>query len=318
MQQALYTFGPEKIEYGAEYGLFRFGGIMITRTSKASSDILGQTAEFIVENGRYMKEAFPQCSNKEELVSELRKTHEQWNILHTNRPVALFLLQPSDVDAVVDKFYPAPSISYESFVPNLRLDLKKAKIQSFTLRVPEEMVDALEKNGFEKRRFIVKFVGQVIETKLMPILPLVSPTERDIPALAKLMHESYEKGAEPRLPTVSSAERKLHEIMSGLHGAYAAEASLISGTTLNVVSACFVTLRSPRDALVAELFTHPLYRARGLATIELATAMNRLLKRGVQTLTVRFGEKNEIAGRLFAKLGFKQERKVAEMVMVIQ
>lgn len=291
---------------------------MITRTSKASSDILGQTVEFIVENGAYMKEAFPQCSNKEELVSELRKTPEQWSILHTDRPVALFLLQLSDVNAVVDKFYPAPSISYESLVPNLRLDLKKAKIQSLMLRVPEEMVDALEKNGFERRRFIVKFVGPVIETKLMPILPLVSPTERDIPALAKLMHESYEKGAESRLLAVSSAERKLHEIMSGLHGAYAAEASLISGTTLNVVSACFVTLSSPREALVAELFTHPLYRARGLATTELATAMNRLLKRGVQTLTVRFGENNEIAGRLFAKLGFKQERKLAEMVTIIQ
>ena len=172
---------------------------MITRTSKASSDILGQTAEFIVENGAYMKEAFPQCSNKAELLSELRKTPEQWNILHTDRPVALFTLHLSDVDAVVDKFYPAPSISYESLVPNLRVDLRKTKIQSLTLRAPEEMVEALEKNGFEKRRFIVKFAGRVIETKLMPILPLVSPTERDLPALAKLMHDSYEKGAESKV-----------------------------------------------------------------------------------------------------------------------
>jgi GNAT superfamily N-acetyltransferase len=291
---------------------------MITRTSKASSDILGQTAEFIVENGAYMKEAFPQCSNKEELVAELRKTHEQWNILRTDRPVAIFTLQSSQVDAVVDKFYATPSISIESLVPELRVDLKKAKIQSLTLRVPEEMVDTLEKNGFEKRRFIVKFVGPVIETKLMPILPLVSPTERDVSALAKLMHESYEKGGEERLPAVFSAERKLLDIMGGVHGAYAAEASLISGTTLNVVSACFVTLSSPRDALVVELFTHPLYRARGLATSEVATAMNRLLKRGVQTLAVRFSENNEIAGRLFAKLGFRQENKLAEMVTAIQ
>lgn len=265
-----------------------------------------------------MKEAFPQCSNKAELLIELRKNPEQWNILYTDRPVALFTLQLADMDAVVDKFYPAPPISYESFASNLRLDLKKAKIQSLTLRVPEEMVEALEKNGFEKRRLIAKFVGPVLETKLMPMLPLVSPTERDIPALAKLMHESYEKGAEPRLPAVSFAERKLHEIMSGLHGVYAAEASLISGRTLNVVSACFVTLSSPREAMVAELFTHPLYRARGLATTEVATAMNRLFKRGVQTLTVRFSENNEIAGRLFAKLGFKQKRKLAEMVTAIQ
>ncbi|MGA2790428.1 MAG: GNAT family N-acetyltransferase [Candidatus Bathyarchaeia archaeon] len=291
---------------------------MITRTSKASSDVLGQTAEFIVENEAYMKEAFPQCSNKEELVAELRKTHEQWNILRTDRPIALFTLQPSQVDAVVDKFYPATSISIESLVPELRLDLKKAKIQSLTLRVPEEMVETLEENGFEKRRFIVKFVGTVIETKLMPILPLVSPTERDISALAKLMHESYEKGVEEKLPAVFTAERRLHEIMDGVHGADAAEASLISGTTLNVVSACFVTLTSLRQALVAELFTHPLYRARGLATTEVATSMNRLFKRGVQTLAVRFSENNEIAGRLFAKLGFKQESKLAEMFTVIQ
>ncbi len=113
---------------------------MITRTSKASSNVLGQTAEFIVENGAYMKEAFPQCSSKAELLAELRKSSEQWNILYTDRPAALFTLQLSDVNAVVDKIYPAPSISYESFVPNLLLDLKKAKIESLTLRVPEEMV----------------------------------------------------------------------------------------------------------------------------------------------------------------------------------
>jgi GNAT superfamily N-acetyltransferase len=291
---------------------------MITRTSKASSAILGQTAEFIVENGAYMKEAFPQCSNKEELLSEMRKSREQWNILQTDRPVALFTLQLSDADAVVDKFYPALAFSYESFVSNLRLDLKKAKIQSLTMRVPEEMVEALEKNGFEKRRFLLKFVGQVIETKLMPMLPLVSPSERDIPALAKLMHESYEKGAKERSPGVSFAEQRLRGIMSGLHGVYAAEASLVSCTSLNVVSACFVTLSSPREALVAELFTHPLYRARGLATTEVSTSMTRLFKRGIQTLTVRFAENNEVAGRLFAKLGFKQERKLAEMVTIIR
>ena len=291
---------------------------MITRTSKASSEILGQTAEFIVENVEYMKAAFPQCSSKAELLSELRKTNEQWNILHLDRPVALFTLQVSDVDAVVDNICLAPPISYESFVSNLRLDLKKSRIQSLTLRVPEEMVQTMEKNGFAKRRVIMKFVGPTVETKLMPILPLASPTERDIPALAKLMHESYEKGAEPRLPALAFAERKLHAIMSGLYGVYVAEASFLSGTTINVVSACFVTLISPREALVAELFTHPLYRARGLATTEVATAMNRLVKRDVQTLTVRFSADNEIARRLFAKLGFKEQSKLTEMVPVLE
>ena len=291
---------------------------MITRTSKAPSNILRHTARFVFEEGTFMKEVFPQCSNEEELLSALQKTPEQWNIMHTEIPVALFTLHFSDVGAIVDKICLAPTSSCESFVSNLRLDLKKSKIQSLTLRAPEEMVEATEKNGFEKHRFVIKFVGPIIETKLMPILPLANPTERDIPALAKFMHESYEKGSEPTLASVSQADRRLREIMRDLHGVYAAEASLISGSTINMVSACFVTLNSPRQAHVAELFTHPLYRARGLATTEVATAMNRLLKRGVETLSVQFGEHNEIARRLFAKLGFEQQSRLAEMVTPIQ
>lgn len=97
-----------------------------------------------------------------------------------------------------------------------------------------------------------------------------------------------------------------------------AEASLTSGATQNIVSACFITLPSPTEAHVAQLYTHPLYRARGLATTEVATGMNKLVKRGVQTLTVWLGEDNEIAGRLFAKLGFKLQQKLVEMVSRIQ
>jgi GNAT superfamily N-acetyltransferase len=291
---------------------------MITRTAKASSELLAQTADLIVENGAYLKETFPQCSNKAEVTSELKKSHEQWNVLFTDRPAAVFTLHVSDMDAVVDKFLPASSLSFDTLVPSLQHDLKGMKVGSLTLHVLQEMSEPLMKNGFEKRRTLVKLVGSVIETKLMPILPLNSPTERDIPLLAKLMYESYEKSSEAKLPSVASAEKLLRDIMRDSQGPYAAEASLISATLLNTVSACFITLSSPREAHVAQLFTHPLYRARGLATTELATGMNKLAKRGVQTLTVWLGESNEIAGRLFGKLGFKQERKLVEMVSRIQ
>jgi GNAT superfamily N-acetyltransferase len=291
---------------------------MITRTAKASSDQLAQAADLIVENGAYLKEAFPQCSNKAEVISELKKSPEQWNVLFTDRPAAVFTLHVSDMDAVIDKFLPASSLSFDTLVPSLQHDLKRMKAGSLTLHVLQEMSEALMKNGFEKRRTLVKLMGPVIETKLMPILPLNSPTERDIPLLAKLMYESYEKSSESKLPSVASAEKLLRDTMHGSQGPYAAEASLISATLLNTVSACFITFSSPREAHVAQLFTHPLYRARGLATTEVATGMNKLAKRGVQTLTVWLGESNEIAGRLFAKLGFKQERKLVEMVSTIQ
>jgi GNAT superfamily N-acetyltransferase len=290
---------------------------MITRTAKASSDIWNQAADRIIENDAYLKEAFPQCSNKAEVISELKKSPKQWNVLFTDRPAAVFTLHVSDMGAVVDDFLPSSSLLFDTLVPSLQHDLKGMKVSSLTLHILQEMGEALMKNGFEKQRTLVKLVGQVIETKLMPILPLDNPTERDIPPLATLMCESYEKSSESKLPSVASAEKLLRDIMHGSQGPYAAEASLISAAQ-NVVSACFITLRSPREAQVAQLFTHPLYRARGLATTEVATGMNKLVKRGVQTLTVWLGESNEIAVRLFAKLGFKQERKLLEMVSRIR
>lgn len=291
---------------------------MIIRISKASPDVLDKTAGLIGENETYMKEAFPECSNKAELLSELRKNSGQWNILYTDVAAALFTLQLFDANAVIDEFYPVPSVSSDALIPSLVADLKKSKIQSLTLRVLEQVTEGLQKNGFERRRTIIKLAAPVIETKLMPILPLAIPTERDIPVLAKLMHESYQKSAQPAVASVSAAEGRLRGVMHGSRGAYAGEASLMTGAIQNIVSACFVTLSSPRQAHVAELFTHPLYRARGLATIELATAMNRLLKQGVQTLAVQVSENDEIAGRLFAKLGFKQQGKLAELVRNIQ
>ncbi len=106
--------------------------------------------------------------------------------------------------------------------------------------------------------------------------------------------------------------------MSGTHGFYAANASFVSGTIENPVSACFITLGSPREANVTRLFTHPLYRARGLATSEVATSMNKLLKQGIETLSVWVGGDNEIARRLFTKLGFKEVRKAVELGATIQ
>jgi ribosomal protein S18 acetylase RimI-like enzyme len=287
---------------------------MITRTVKASSDLLAGAAGLIVENENFMKEAFPQCSNKTEVQTQLKRSHEEWNLLLTGQLAAVFTLQVSDTEAVVSKFLPSPSVPLDAALPSLQQDLKKMKIEILTLNVPEEMSDPLLKYGFEKRRTLVKLQGQTLETKLMPILPLNNPKSQDLPTLAKLMYESYDKSSEPKLPSVASSERMLNGIMNGTQGPYAAEASLTSGAIQNTVSACFMTLPTPTEARIAALFTHPLYRARGLATTEVATGMNRLIKRGVRTLTVWVGENNEIAGRLFAKLGFKRQQRLVEAV----
>ncbi len=286
---------------------------MITRITKAPSSTLGQVASFVLDNVTYLKETFPECSDREKLLAELRNSHEPWSFLSIDEPAALFRLHLSDSNAILDKFLSSPPLPFETLIRSLKSDLERMKVESLVLQVPEEMTEPLTKNGFQKLRTLMRLSGPVVETNLMPILPLNNPTKKDIPVLAKLMHETYEKSSEGKLLNLASAENLLRDIMTGTHGPYVAEASLMSGTTQNVVSACLVTLSSPREADVTQLFTHPLYRARGLATKEVATSMNKLAKRDVRTLTVWIDETNEVARRLFNKLGFKQDRKLAEM-----
>lgn len=291
---------------------------MITRAAKASPELLSYAADLIVENDAYVNETFPQCTNKTELQSELKRSPEAWNLLVTDGLAALFTLHFYGTEATVSKFLVSDSFSFATSIPSVLQDLRRMKVGSLTLQVPVEMSDEFVKNGFEKRRLLLKLQGPIVETKLMPILPLNSPKTRDLPILAKLMYDSYEVGSEPKLPSVDCAERLLTGLMNGAYGQYAAEASLTSGATQNMVSACFITLRTPKEAQVEQLFTHPLYRARGLATTEVATGMNKLVERGVQTLTIWHGDDNEVAGRLFAKMGFKRQQMLAEMVRRIE
>jgi ribosomal protein S18 acetylase RimI-like enzyme len=286
---------------------------MITRTTKTQPSILGRVADLALGNVAYLNDTFPESSNREKLLTELTKSREAWNIFSIDEPAALFRLYISDKLAVLDKFLSSPALPFEAIIGGLKKDLEKMKVESLTLQVPKGMTEILMKNEFQKLRILMRLSGPVVETNRMPILPLNNPAEKDVPALAKLMHESYEKTSEKQFLNLATAESLLRGTMGGARGPYVTEASLMSGIHQNVVSACLVTLSSPRVAEVTQLFTHPLYRARGLATTEVATSMNKLAKRDVQTLTVLVNEGNDIARRLFAKLGFREDRSLVEM-----
>jgi predicted GNAT family acetyltransferase len=101
--------------------------------------------------------------------------------------------------------------------------------------------------------------------------------------------------------------------MSGARGTYLPDASYASGAPPNLVSACLLTADLPGEAKIDQLFTHPLYRARGLATLEIAAAMNRLTVSGVSSLNVWNREGNDVIKRLLGKMGFRQQRTVVEM-----
>jgi len=102
--------------------------------------------------------------------------------------------------------------------------------------------------------------------------------------------------------------------MEGKQGRYLTDASFVSGATPNIVSACLITLGEGNVAKVTELFTHPLYRARGLATTELAAAMNWLIKNKVEALEAVVENSNVVVRRLFTKVGLKEVNQLVELV----
>jgi hypothetical protein len=257
--------------------------------------------------------AFPECNTREDLAAALRGSDDRWSVLVAERTNALFSLHTSGTNATVDQFVPEATERTGSIIMALISDLKRMKVETITIAVPEELVRQLLKIGFARQDTIVRLSGPVVETNLMPILPLSNASERDIPGLARLMHESYVKEKKTAIQSATVAEKTLRGITVGQYGRFMSDCSFLSGTVGNPVSACFITCESPHSASVIQLFTHPLYRARGLATSEITNGMNRLLKLGFLTLSVWLPQDSEVAKRLFTKLGFGEDGKLIQM-----
>lgn len=291
---------------------------MITKLSKISAGTLDYVSEFAFTNKPFMNQSFPQCDSKNSLTEALIKSGDRWVVLILERPVALLAIHTAGKTAVVDGFCPATSEAIPASISALRERFSRLKAVELEMNVSEDLAESLATNGFEKRRVLVRLTAKVVETKAMPILPLSNPTSKDISSLVNLMLESYAKSNEKRSLDIAEVERELRDIMLEARGPFLSDSSFITKATDKTVSACFVTLAGTGTADITELFTHPLYRARGLATTEIELSMNRLLNRKISTLSVWLSETNDVAKRLFSKLDFKEDSRVRQVAMRIQ
>jgi len=277
---------------------------MIARVEKASSELLDQTANMVLGNESYRSELFPASVDKASLLVTLRKLGPEWTLLTQEHTFALFALTEIQGRGSVDHVCLKTPETISSFASELTDELEKTSMMDISITLDVSLAEKLTAQGFAEAKTVTNFSRQISETQFMPILPLTNPTSRDAPALAKLMHEAYAKSRTPKYPSSEFAEKRLHEVMSSSE--YLADCSFISGSGVNYVSACFVTSPSDGTAYITELFTHPLYRARGLATAEIAMAMNRLVPRNYSKLNVWVDDTNGVACRLFSKLSFNQ------------
>jgi len=285
---------------------------MITPVRKCPSDILQSVSRFVCRDREFMDQAFPQFTDTE-VDRALASLGNSWYVLASEQPIALFEAEISESTAKVSRLCYDGTL-FEVVITTLREDLGRMRITDLHVYAPPDQTDLFLSKGFESHAVLVRLARAPIETKMMPILPLMNPTEKEIPTLSKLMYEAYAK-SKGAYSDAQSTESVIQNIMSGDLGSYISGASFASGAFPNLVSACLLTRVSPVEANVSQVFTHPLYRARGLATTEIASAMNNLVKEGqpVTTLTVWSPETNDVMKRLLGKMGFAQDRKLVEM-----
>ena len=103
-----------------------------------------------------------------------------------------------------------------------------------------------------------------------------------------------------------AAEKNLRSLISDTNTDAIRENSFMSKAGDKIVSACLIK-GEYSGATVAELFTHPLYRARGLATTELTACMNSLALSKVPLLRASVDEGNDVLIRLLFKMGFAED-----------
>lgn len=203
---------------------------MITPASKTDSNVLHSVSQFIFENKANPNDLFRECGDVREVVEALEGSQFQGSILRTNRPLALFNLQTTDTRAELDRFCLLDQSPLQEAITTLLEDLAKTKFRSLTMNVQEEFSNSLVSMGFQNGGGVLRFLGPITETKLMPTLPLTNPDQKDLPALVQLMLTSYDKSTDRNFTDAPAVEKYLRTIMTGRRGAFIAEASFISST----------------------------------------------------------------------------------------
>ena len=286
---------------------------MLTRASKCPTKIMQEVANLVYKHQDFLKENLPLSKGPTD-VSKALTASDSWFVWANRQATAIFKLEISGRMATVSEICMSDD-SFEAVSSGLRGELRAMKISNLTLRVPPAEAERWTARGFRRGLVFVKLSRAPRESNMMPLLPLINATQKEIPLLSQLLYAAYAKTNS--FSDVQSAEDSLRTTMSGARGTYLSNASFASGALTNLVSACLLTSDVPDEARIEQIFTHPLYRARGLATTEIAAAMNQLSASGFTSLTVWNRESNDVVRRLFAKMGFRQERTVLEMSSTI-
>jgi len=283
---------------------------VIKRISQLTREEIVQSATLVVSNRAFCQHFFPGCETNEQVSDILSTACREWRVIVRDVGlIALFSLATSRTLNKCDRVCIKPSS-----VDAVASEMSNLSPETLTIILaPPELEKTLSNFGFEQSGLEVKLSKKPQESRTMQLLPLSNPVEKDIPELSRLMSVAY--ACSNKYPDATVAEMTLRGIISEKQ-AFLQSSSFISRAGDKIVSACLAT-EEYGGAVVSELFTDPLYRARGLATTELMMCMNMLARTRIPLLRVAVEEKNEVTIRLLLKLGFAEDLRMTIMVRKI-
>lgn len=132
-------------------------------------------------------------------------------------------------------------------------------------------------------------------------------TEADIPALGRLMLDSYRGTVDYEGEELEDAVAEAGKTLRGGYGRFLADCSSCIELDGKIASACLVTLIEDKDLpFLAFSMTRPGSQGKGMAGFLIQTAGNRLLDRGYKELVLVVTKENERAVRLYKRIGFAE------------
>ncbi len=133
-------------------------------------------------------------------------------------------------------------------------------------------------------------------------------TPDDLPALAELLVVAYAGTVDDLNESPEEALDYLHKRTRGeIVGPMLWDCSFVAVQRIAPVAAVLTSEENPGKPLLGDVYTHPDWQRRGLATALIHLTANALHERGYKEMTLKVAIANTDARRLYERLGFRSQ-----------
>ena len=146
-------------------------------------------------------------------------------------------------------------------------------------------------------------VAQLAHVEVTSAVPTRHPSQDDQPELARVMFDAYREGVDDPGATLDDAIGSVRTFFEGGFGAPLLDCSFVALNDGEIVAVTFVTEFEGRP-LLAQIYTLPSWKNRGLARVLIQLSQDALLARGESVLALVVTVGNLPAQHLYESMGF--------------